>query len=665
MSRVRRKGFFSKPAAAAPDGAPAIPEHTFASEHRVSVTSNRGYGVAESYDLDLAEFADVPLIAENLQHLSRELLAGRTPQSLKAAKQLVRALARYANWYADRYHKRPCSSADIDVHFCHQVIIWLSELEVAESGKSQRIRFFKRFMTAIGVDDSYLPTNPFFSTDLDTQPRDELSQDDARHLLAVAKSEARVVLRRTEEVKVLSAAGRDPRRKWGGQNGDWSEAANRVWVMINVFQLRIRNFDEMRFKGGLRSELAGIEGRPGAEVVGKDGKSMRQVGWKGHLRWFFPWSDDLAPFVVLLLLRTGWNLATAAALRAGNWQVPYPFRVGEASNETHVYIISYKTRGRRAATETSKAVKVPSSRKPWSHPYRLLLSVEEITKSLRAEVLNQISELRRKKGRSVAEDRELKRLEAIKDDLFIYKTEQSITSLAWDTRGGKTPRWLDAFMLRAGTATGLRLLRDAHILFSYEMSGQNLFVAQLTAAHANSATTALYLRRRTTLNRVFERAMRVFELSLAFIEKDKFDVAALRQAMAEQGFDEHQIANLENPANTARWGNRCAEPRNPPREFSRGTPRDGVCVLQDCIDGCPHARWFHDSIDHVARNLVLAENLTAALGVESTEGSSVNSRIDRCQELLKRWPSAEADAALVAARSQLSGSCDLFLGTAT
>lgn len=663
MSRAGRKGFFAKPQASTTTA--QRESVTTASPEQVTIVTNRGHGVSESTPVDLILFAEIPLLSKNLSKIQRAILSGKTGPSLKVEKRILRSVADYVRWYEENVGACPASASLVDNIFCHKIIVWLAGLDTSDPEKSLRFRMFRRCMMAIGVDDTNIPSNPFAAAEVERDPRKELSPEDARRLLNRAKLEAQIVLKREGEVSSLAEVGRDPRRGRGGQYGDWSVAANRVWVMKNVFKLRIRNFDEMRFEGGLNAELKGLERRPGAEIVAKDGRIERQVGWKGHLRWFFPWSDDLAPFLTMFLLRTGANVASAAALRTDRWEEPYPFIVGDASNETHVYIVTYKTRGRHDTTTSSKPVKFVSSRRPWSHPYRLLLAVETITRNLRAEIDRRVFELRGKPMRSEREAAELERLVAIRDDLFIYKTEQGISSLAWETRKQQgTPKWLAALMSRAGVATGARLLRDGPILFSYEMSGQNLFVAQLIAAHASPATTALYLRRRSTINRIYERAKNVFGLSVDLIEMGKFDIASLKRALAGQGLDDRQIENLASPENVSRWGNGCADPTAPPDEFARGTKSGDVCVEQDCISGCPHARWFRDSIEHVARQLVLAENTIAGLGIESIEGSSIQSRIDRCREFLRRWPLSEVAAAIDSARARLSGTTDLFLGAA-
>ena len=265
---------------------------------------------------------------------------------------------------------------------------------------------------------------------------------------------------------------------------------------------------------------------------------------------------------------------------------------------------------------------------------------------------------------SEAERAEFDRLDDIKDDLFLYKTEITVSSLARDMRAGYVPTSFDLFIAKSGLKVSLRQLRDVAVIFSYNASGQNLFVAQLMAAHAGAGSTALYLRRRSTLNRIFDRAAEVFGKSLDLIGSDTFDVARLRRVLTTQGLDDGSITNLLDVENTTRWGNRCADPANPPRGFDGGRTSGDLCRGQDCIDGCPHARWFRDSIEHVARNLVAGERLLDELGAESTEASSLPDRLRRCKTLLARWPKDEISAAIAAARADGDAASDLFLGGA-
>ena len=93
MARVPRKGIF---AAAAPR---IVPPTTIADgrQHRLTVVSSRGHGVAESATFDFGEFADVPLILANERHIRRDIIAGKPGPSLRIERNGLRSLARFPN----------------------------------------------------------------------------------------------------------------------------------------------------------------------------------------------------------------------------------------------------------------------------------------------------------------------------------------------------------------------------------------------------------------------------------------------------------------------------------------------------------------------------------------------------------------------------------------
>lgn len=657
MSRAARKGNFTTQ----PLPGEAVDK---ASGSTVTVLANRGGGRVESSVFDFAEFEDVPLLWNTRVTILHELLNKATGPTLKTHKQCLRQISLYVRWFASTHGDAPTDTGGVDALFGHEIIVWLAQANIAEDMKARTVRLYRRFLEAIGVDGSCIPTNPFGSKHQGDDAAEALTGPQLRQILKAAKAEALVIRRRPAEVAMMDLTGRDPRRASGAPMKSWEDPANRLWVLRNVFHSEIRSHEEWRFEFGKHGEMRGFEGRSGAKIVSADGVT-HQVGWKGHLRWLFPWADDLAPFLVLLLLRTGWNLTTASALRSQAWQAPYPFASGSEGHDPHVYVVSQKTRGRNSKDVKSKVIKAPSSTKPWSHPYQVLATVEQLTADLRVELRRHLSELMAIANGDATTQAEITRLDAIKDDLFLFKTEQAITSLAWEMKNSGANRWLSAFFERNALPISVRQLRDAPILFSYESSGQNLFVAQMVAAHAGEGTTAMYLRRRSTLNRIFDKAVDVFGHSLDLIQHDRLDISKLRNLLKGQGLSEAQVANLSDDANQARWGNRCADPTSPPPEFSSGTSAGGPCRSQDCIDGCPHARWFSDSIDHVARNLVQSEKLLDELGLESTAASSLESRVERCRELLSRWPPDAVDASIVRARATPPAvRLDLFLGAA-
>ncbi|CAH1675472.1 conserved hypothetical protein [Hyphomicrobiales bacterium] len=657
MSRRYRKGDFSESHSnIANIASPPDPGH---GRQPLVISASIGHGVSRTSSIQLDDLDRVQLFRNNSPGI-REIFMNASPETADGYKGRLRHIERYIIWYSDTFQTAPPeTAAEIDDHFCNTFAAWLVLPGQPQSSLAAAMRFFIRVLRAVGASPSLIPSNPFHDNDLPT-PGDTLSKAEARKIVNQAKFEIGIVKRRTHEAHRLAGSGHDPHRNAGGRHGDWQQPKNRAWVIKRLLNREIHSFEDLRLNLGRNTLIRGLEGQPGAEYVAPDGTIQRMVGWMGHLRWFFPWADDMAPFIVLVMLRTGWNLSTVAALRTRSWVEPYPFRLSGRTGEDHVYVVSYKTRGRSSRLQSSAVVKAPSSKRPWSHPYRLLKYLDYLTLALRKEMYRKLNELLRKAKLEKSDEDELNKLSQIKDDIFIYKSERGITSLYWEARNGKT-RGIQAFLQRCGSDASVRDLRDATILFSYETSGQNLFVAQIAANHTDRETTALYVRRRRTQERVWDDAVRLFDASLSLIQSGDFNTDKVRTILKQQGLTSHQIDNLTNRENRARWGNRCADPENPPKDFARDAA--GTCQSQDCIDGCPHARWFADSVEYVCRELINAERLHERLSLQSTEGSSLESRINRCRELLTRWPAETVNKALEAAKSKMKREPDLFFGS--
>lgn len=666
MTKIGRKGTFSKPILHNSTELVAELPQVERGEHELTIVSTRGRGVTQTSLIDLSRFQGTNLITNHISGIRQQLLADSSRGTLKHCKQALARFQAYIRWYTESFGPAPSRAEEVNEHFCGQIVLWLAAAEMGDADRSSAMRWMKRLLKAIGVSPALLPPNPFPDAALLAQARETLTSEQARQLMNRAKFEVSVVIRRTREAHRLAARGHDPRTRAGGKIGDWRRPENRAWVMKRLLKRRIETFNDLRFNHGMRGVLAQLEGQEAAEAVTPGGKVERLRGWNGHMRWFFPGISDVPAFVALLMLRTGWNLTTIASLRSRRWLLPYPYRVGTVSEETHVYIVSHKTRGRKRKLSSSPEKKIPSSKRPWSYPYRILQFVDYWTAALRRELNRKMNALTAKPTLSKDERFEFEKLEAIKDDLFIYKTEQSISSLGWDVdREGRGAVALRSFFQRTGLPFTFRDLRDAPILFSYEQSGQNLFIAQVMAQHADRSTTALYLRRKRMIDQMSLNANRIFDGSLSLIRADEFSVETLRGRLAGQGFTPTQVDNLLDIGTTTRWGNRCADPEAPPPAFDHRDETTKACRTQDCIDGCPFARWFRESVDHVARQMVNAERVLATLGLESTEASSLESRIARCRTLLSQWPPEVGDRAVAAAREAAAGEPDIFLGGAS
>ena len=127
----------------------------------------------------------------------------------------------------------------------------------------------------------------------------------------------------------------------------------------------------------------------------------------------------------------------------------------------------------------------------------------------------------------------------------------------------------------------------------------------------------------------------IFNHSINLIAADIFDVGSLRLLLEEQELTEQEIGHLLDHNMVARWGNRCADPYKPPKGFDRGTRAGQLCKEQNCIDGCPNARWFRDSRQVVKQLLAQYRAKMDEMPLTTVAASTLQSKIKRLQSILR------------------------------
>ncbi|MGO7955508.1 hypothetical protein [Rhizobium leguminosarum] len=532
------------------------------------------------------------------------------------------------------------SAEDLDLALTTSFLRFVQPL----AQKSLKTEFYLSVLRAVGTRPELIPTNPY--------PRERVSDpllydsQTTRTAVKQLKTECELVIKRTKTREKLVGKGKDPRKEHGGQKGDWQKPENGIYVATEVVGLSLLSWDEMNENNnipGFRSIMHGLNKCPGAPFVKKDGSLGIENGWSGQARWFHPFADDIAPFVVLTMIRTGVNFSAIARTRAGkvNWSEPYPFAVSGSPADQYVFMLFDKVRGSDPDdNREGPNIRVVSSTRPYSHPYRIFEFVEQLTAPLRAEMLSEITRLKAVANRNQIEQKRLVKLERIKDDLFIYRTKSTVFSSLSEYADTDAPDAIRECLLRCGLKTNIRHLRSLKINFSYAFSGNNIFVSQLLAHHRTSATSVFYIRRKATLERHYNLFQNIFGLSVSLINSNKFTHQALRVMLEAQGFIGDPLDNLMNQNFRTRWGNNCATPFDPPSGFDQHTLPGEMCRCQNCIDGCPSARWFYDAISIVEKQHAALCSRREKVGLLSLEGSSLPSQIERCEMLLDAWKSA-------------------------
>jgi len=607
-----------------------------------TVVSQQGKNRPIERDFSLTEWVDVPLIMNHAPEIRRIIARRKTPNSLKKLHSTFGDLSAYSKYHESIFSTKIGRASEIDISFTYTAVDFFE----TKSDRVARLKSLNLILERLGVHPRIIPPVPWDSDP--PQVRDVLPVEAIRKALRLAKSDVRVILRRLKECESLSKLGHDPRRGNGGKNGDWDKPECRYWIMENVFNFESRLFDELRFEKRLNSELRGLENRPGAEFVTPQGQIERHRGWLGHQRWKFPFASDMVPFVVIILLRASVNGGALAIVNVKEpWAVSCPVRVGANRTEEFVYILCQKVRGRSDGTKKPKTVRFISEATHWDHPFQLMTLVESWTKPLRNEIYRKIRELQLVKLRSPEQDSELGRLVEIKDDLFIYKTEQQISSFANDINKGSFGRAFTAALKRYGLPTNVRYLRDVGLAHTQSTSGPNLLVLRIIANHSDISTARAYARRKQLIARQEEMAKASFDSSIELIRSNKFSKKNLRNMLTQQGFNSGQVDSLMNERNETRYGNRCADPLHPPKGFDFGTSQGESCRNQDCIDGCPHARWFRQSLPTLIAELAEMERQHRQARLENRLLSTIELRIARLKSRISYWPQKDIEEAML------------------
>ena len=634
MARKPRLGNFAKIDPSKPKGPQEVKLNS------LTVVSQQGRGRSIEREFPFDKFARTPLIMNSLPALRREVLRRKTPNTLKQLKTFLRDFADYVSYYEGLAERKVATVADIDISFCHAAVDYFE----LKTRRVARLRATLTILRALGVDKKLLPIVPW--EDSPAVPRKLLEPEVVRKAMGMAKNDVRVIFRRLREASTFSRIGHDPRRANGGKLGDWQKPECRYWIMENVFNFEARRFDQLRFELGYNSELRGLEKKPGAEYVDSDGCVKRHEGWLGHQRWKFPFAGDLAPFLVILMLRASVNAAALSTIRTNKkWYVPCPIKLGANRREDFMYILCDKVRGRRKQNKRPKVVRFISEATHWAHPFKLLKFIEAWTLPLRKEINRRITEFNSLPSLTVQQTDELATLIEIKDDLFIYKTEQQINSFARDLNAGKIGRALTATLKRYGLPTNIRYLRDVGLAHT-QRGGTSLLILRIIAQHGNVSTSRLYARREQLIARQEKMVTACFDSSVELIRAKRFSKANLRESLTQQGFNQTQVENLISADNVTWFGNGCADPLNPPKPFAFGTEKGQPCRLQDCIDGCPNARWFRQSLPFLIEELGKLEHELTRAALESYLTSTLQVRIKRLKALIARWPKDAYDKAL-------------------
>lgn len=613
--------------------------------------------ITREQEFDFTSFANCALIYENAQAIREEFI--KESRTIKNTLRSLRVIQSFTEIHEKNHKRQIRSASDVSVDFCAAFIIYC--LSRFAPSAAREIRFCWRLLKTVGVPTDVIPPNPV--TDPVRKVREELDERGARHFLNTAKKEARVIIDRYRQVEEMASRGKDPRRLAGGRNADWDRLENRLWLCREILGLQTRSLSDLIARGH-RGIIRSMEQRPGAIVIDPKRGPIQEHGLFAHLQFYHPSLADLAPFIGLLMIRSNVNLQCVADCQAApsTWSEPYAHAFSHSEEpDRWVSIILPKLRGaqgnkrkRRDGMKSGKVGKaparivVPSLKRPWSHQFQVLSFVQKLTDPLRAEVKRRIEEISSKTDISKEEIRELDKLISIKDDLFLYKNKTTVTSLKLKTRESQiTPTALIDVFERYGLTAGVRQLRDAGLQFGFRTSGHSLLILHLLARHSSRGTAATYARRQDFFRRSQELFVTIFDRSVALVRSSNYTIANLRQELRSSGLEDWQINNVLNPDTRSRYGNRCGGPTSPPAPFDHGTTPGQLCRGQDCIDGCPMARFLPDALPVLVTQWNSMKQQIASVGIAAAFENSLQHRISKLERILEKYP---ADAVLAEKR---------------
>lgn len=614
MSTRNRKGRFSAPP---PSDRPKRP--IISHSENVPTVSYRGRGVVDDHSVRLGEFRDVKLMWDHRDALFMEFFHNSPPGTAKKSTEKLRVIKDY--WKSLQSElTRTISLANLNENQTKGFVPYVR----ARKSRHVLVPFFNRFLRAIGASARLLVPNPY--SPLEPGVKKTTSMETYRHALKRAKSDAEIIRKRLQCFHHLRPLGADPRSDAAG----WTPPENRIWFVENVIGVNVPRWDILKSNPKVSPHLHSLGRSPGAMTTDNAGKETAEKGYLAHVRWFYPHPDDLVPFIALLLLRTPLNLMSIADAQVGvDWDSPYYFNMSSKNGE-FVFVWFDKVRGRVDRLDDPNPVFTVSPKTPWSYPYQVRKFVEELTFELRREVKRQICTLPTDQAASIEE---LSRLRSIENDLFLYRSHRGINSLRHVMLTGNPPNFLTEGLKNYGISAGET--RGNNVAHVYNLSGQNLVSIHMLALHRDKNLAILYARREAAVRKTEELFRRIFNHSINLISADIFDIDNLKLLLEAQDLSESQIRNLLSRDSITRWGNRCANPRRPPKGFDQGTPDGELCREQNCIDGCSNARWFSDSRTHIKNLLCSLRLKLETLPHAVSSSSSLPSKISRL-ELIDR-----------------------------
>lgn len=491
-------------------------------------------------------------------------------------------------------------------------------------------------------------------TSSDMPPRDALPEPDPvepdlvalQRLSLVLRRHARSIFSMWQDGAAAAEQGCDPRDEFGERLEAWAKPENHAHLIYHLTETYLPSYEEVVAGGMIYLTLTSHYKIPGMNVTGPDcpipgitPKATR--GYFSRLRWRFPTEIDMAIFIWIVLIYTGFNLSTLIAIditKPETWYVP------ALQDPDHVLIFSDKDR-------VKKKVYAPSKVRARFHAFSIIKTLIEVTEPLRET-------LRRK----------LKQLRAVNAENYSHETEREIQQLVesirspWlyvglrEDRKGRIVRsvenadasYLNSIIRLIAEDANLTdehpylktlstsQARDSMINFTYRNS-RRMSVAKIASQQSDYRSLRYYLARRKIRRANFQTVNQVLTHTFSEIRhRDVFDETRIKIAVRTGEITPEQERRLRDVRMRTRVGMGCKNPTNPPPEIDPHHLDGEICRVQRCT-GCFHGVIFPESVRPMAYALADLRHNRRQVGFAAWKGSSLEEEEISLVETLKQF----------------------------
>ena len=360
----------------------------------------------------------------------------------------------------------------------------------------------------------------------------------------------------------------------------------------------------------------------------------------------YPSPQDVREVIMLFILRSGWNGATALDIdvsELGKWYRAHP------TSPDHHIVFAIKKKGLKSTEQV--AIGLEKSQLSVGNLIKLLV---ERTEPLRNILRKELDTLIHEERTFLVERRIEELLRLIKSPwLYVSPTCHSkISALTCGDYSVAVSQETSSVLhlirdvnstlpedKRISEAITLKSFRDTFISYAYSTSGHSWLIAQLAAGHSSIETLKNYFRR-VRWKQHGERVTRDFLESLwGEVERRRIVEPAVLFAMAKKKevTDEQVIRWLDYKDRT-RVGVGCRNVTHPPPEIAPHHIEGTICRVQRC-SLCRHAIVFEDSGGLLAKRLAELRHLKATIPLATWHASSFDLEQEVTEKTLQLFDS--------------------------